>query len=212
MAKNGKHRDMSNHTLSKIESLEKQLMELMAELATARAAAEPTEVENYTFNTVEGEVTLLELFQGRDKLIAIHNMGQACRYCTLWADGFNGFVPHLEDAASFVVLSKDEPELQRRFANSRGWRFRMASHRGTRYLKEQGLQQGNHPGVVAYGRQGDKIVRLNSAHFGPGDIFCSMWSLLSLVGLDAGSWTPQYSYWSRPAAKQMEDGGQNLPS
>ncbi len=57
-------------------------------------------------------------------------MGQGCRYCTVWADGFIGFLPHLENAMSVVLLSKDPPELQRRFANERGWRFRLASHDG----------------------------------------------------------------------------------
>ena len=78
------------------------------------------------FETLDGERSLLDLFAGRDKLLAIHNMGQGCRYCTLWADGINPFLPHLEAAMSVVLLSKDPPETQRRFANSRGWRFRTA--------------------------------------------------------------------------------------
>ena len=48
--------------------------------------------------TLAGETTLLDLFGDRDTLLAIHNMGQGCRYCTLWADGFNGLLPHLESA------------------------------------------------------------------------------------------------------------------
>jgi predicted dithiol-disulfide oxidoreductase (DUF899 family) len=194
-----------------VEDLEKQIFELMGELAQARATAQPEEVPDYSFETTDGTVTLSQLFGDRDKLIAVHNMGQGCRYCTLWADGFNGFVPHLEDAASFVVLSKDAPAVQRRFANERGWRFRMASHGGGKYLTEQGVQgEGNHPGVVCYEKRDGKIFKLNKSNFGPGDTFCSMWSLLSLIGLDATSWTPQYSYWKRP--KTMCDGGQNLKS
>ncbi len=193
-----------------VQELEQQVGELMVELAAARAKVDPIEVEDYSFKTCEGEVSLSDFFGDSDKLIAIHNMGQGCRYCTLWGDGFNGFVPHLENAAGFVVLSKDPPELQRRFANARGWRFRMASHEGGKYLKEQGLGGGtNQPGVVCYSRKDGKIYRVSSSHFGPGDIFCSMWSLLSLVGLDASSWTPQFNYWARP--KKMDDGGENLP-
>lgn len=191
-----------------VEELEKQIGELMVELAAARANADTREVPNYTFQTADGQVTLSELFGDHDKLIAIHNMGQGCRYCTLWADGFNGFVPHLENAAGFVLLSKDAPDVQRQFANERGWRFRMASHQGSDYLKEQGHDGANHPGVVCYQRKDGKIHRISSSNFGPGDIFCSMWSLLSLVGLDANTWTPQFSYWERP--KVMCDGGKNL--
>jgi len=92
-----------------------------------------TEVRNYTLTTIEGEVSLLDMFGVRDKLLLIHNMGQGCRYCTLWADGFNGFLPHLESIMSVVLVSKDPPEVQRNFANSRGWRFRLASHGGGEY-------------------------------------------------------------------------------
>ena len=42
-----------------------------------------------------------------DRLLMIHNMGEACRYCTLWADGFNGFLPHLEDALSAAFPRED---------------------------------------------------------------------------------------------------------
>jgi predicted dithiol-disulfide oxidoreductase (DUF899 family) len=139
-------------------------------------------------------------------------MGQACRYCTLWADGLNGFLPHLEDRFSVVLLSKDSPELQQRFAHSRGWRFRMASHGDGAYNLEQSVMPGtaNYPGIVCYQREGGKILRKNSTVWGPGDQFCSIWPILSLAGIGEDNWTPQYSYWQRPDAEQMEDGGQNL--
>jgi predicted dithiol-disulfide oxidoreductase (DUF899 family) len=54
------------------------------------------EVPNYSFATESGEATLSDLFAGNDKLLAIHNMVQGCRYRTLWGDGFNDFLPHLE--------------------------------------------------------------------------------------------------------------------
>ena len=137
-------------------------------------------------------------------------MGQACRYCTVWADGFNGFLPHLESVISVLLLSKDSPEVQRRFANSRGWRFRLASHSGGDYIREQTVVDGqeNYPGAVVYKRQGDKILRYNACVFGPGDLYCSLWSLLALAGMGAEDWTPQYSYWRRPEV--LEDGGENV--
>ena len=64
------------------------------------------------------------------------------------------------------------------------------------------------PGAVVYERDGDKIYRKNAGAFGPGDIFCSMWSLLGLAGRGAADWTPQYSYWRRP--DKLDDGGENL--
>ncbi|NNF15150.1 MAG: DUF899 family protein [Gammaproteobacteria bacterium] len=198
---------MSAHA---IQDLEKQIYDLTLELNKLRQSNPRQAVKNYTFDTVDGQVTLLDLFAGKDQLLAVHNMGQGCRYCTLWGDGFNPFLPHLESAMSVVMLSKDDPQLQRRFANSRGWRFRMASHGGRAYIKEQTVSAGseNYPGAVCYEREGNDIYRKNSCVFGPGDLYCSMWGLLALAGLDESSWTPQYNYWLAP--KKLDDGGDNI--
>jgi predicted dithiol-disulfide oxidoreductase (DUF899 family) len=195
---------------NEIQKLEAEMMKMGEKLAELRKESKPTPVKNYTFDTENGKTTLLELFGDKEVLFAIHNMGQGCRYCTTWADGFNGFVSHLEDKFSLVLLSKDAPELQRRFANSRGWRFRTASHGGQEYMKEQSVQPdgSNAPGIVVYTRKGKEIFRKNASPFGPGDEFCSIWPLLSLAGFNGESWTPQYNYWQKP--QKMDDGGNNV--
>lgn len=195
---------------NEIRDIEKQIYDLNLKLTSLRKTNPGKPVPNYSFTTLEGEATLLDLFGEEDKLLVIHNMGQGCRYCTLWADGFNGFLPHLESAMSVVLVSKDNPELQRKFANSRGWRFRLASHGGGDYIQEQTVTEGstNSPGAVFYSREGDKIYRKNSAEFGPGDIFCSMWGLLGLAGMGEEEWTPQYNYWKQPL--KLDDGGLNV--
>jgi predicted dithiol-disulfide oxidoreductase (DUF899 family) len=195
---------------NEIQKLEDEIGELSQKLLKARRAAPLQEIKNYTLHDLTGEVSLAELFAGKEKMIVIHNMGQGCRYCTLWADGFNSFVPHLEDKFSLVLMSKDAPELQRKFANSRGWRFRMVSHSGGEYIKEQTVTAGkdNDAGIVYYEKKGDKIFRKTSSKFGPGDQFCSMWHILSMAGFGEEEWTPQYNYWTRP--QKMDDGGNNL--
>jgi len=195
---------------NEIKDIEQQIYALNTRLTELRRASEATQVPNYTFQTMEGEVTLLELFGEHDKLLMIHNMGQGCRYCMLWADGFNGFLPHLESTLSVALVSKDAPDVQRRFANSRGWRFRLASHGGGAYIQEQTVTEGgsNSPGAVVYERVGDEIFRKNSSEFGPGDIYCSMWSLLGLAGMGEEDWTPQYNYWKQPL--KLDDGGLNV--
>ncbi len=196
---------------TEIPELEKQIFELTAKLNELRKASAGDEVRDYEFSTIDGATSLLKMFGDKQQLLLIHNMGQGCRYCTLWADGFNGFLQHLESVMSVVLVSKDPPELQRQFANSRDWRFRLASHGGGKYISEQTVMDGaeNTPGAVVYERDGDKITRKNSCIFGPGDIYCSMWGLLGLAGLGADNWTPQYAYWKRP--EKMDDGGENLP-
>ncbi len=197
-----------------IAALEMELYEKTLKLAKLRSESKDpgVEVQNYKFSTLTGEVSLLELFAGKQFLYLIHNMGQACRYCTLWADGINPFLPHLEDRCAVVLVALDRPAVPQGFANDRGWRFRMASHGGGAYISEQTVMPGsdNMPGVVVYRRDGNKIFKKRSAIFGPGDLYCSIWNLLGLAGVTEATWTPQYSYWRQPSKKQMEDGGKDL--
>lgn len=195
---------------NEIQKIEEQIVELTARLHKLQKNNPPVEVENYEFKTEFGTTTLFELFGDKDKLLAIHNMGQGCRYCMLWADGFNGFVPHLESTMSVVLVSKDPPKLQRKFANTRGWRFKLASHEGGPYITEQTVyaDDGNAAGAVVYERKDGKIYRKNASFFGEGDLYCSMWSLLGLAGISDEEWTPQYRYWQRP--EQMDDGGKDV--
>ena len=201
---------MSEAVAEEIAGLEAKIYELSNQLEALKKDYVGPEVRDYTFATQAGEVRLSDLFGDRDRLLVIHNMGQGCRYCTLWADGFNGLLPHLENAVSVVLVSKDDPETQRRFANSRGWRFRLASHGGGDYITEQTVMEGaaNMPGAVVYERREGKIRRRNAAVFGPGDRYCAAWSLLGLAGIGEAEWTPQFSYWKRPA--QLDDGGKNV--
>ncbi len=195
---------------SEADRLEQEIMEKALTLAALRKAETPTEVGDYVFQTLGGDTTLSALFAGRDRLLVIHNMGQGCRYCTLWADGLNGVVLHLEDAMAVALVSKDPPETQRRLAQDRGWRFRMASHGGGAYMVEQCKMAGydNCPGAAVYERRDGKIHRRGRAAFGPGDLYSPIWHLLALGGLGEADWTPQFHYWRRP--QKMEDGGANL--
>ncbi len=194
----------------RIHELEMKLYEQTLELNELRKQASLTEVPNYEFETQAGRASLLDLFGDQDKLLMIHNMGQACRYCTLWGDGFNGLVDHLESAMAVVLVSKDSPATQRQFANSRGWRFRLASHGGGNYITEQSAQQGssNMPGAVVYQRQDGKIFRRGASVFGPGDLYSPMWNLLGLAGMTEADWMPQFRYWLQPG--KLEDGGENV--
>lgn len=196
--------------MSEADDLEAEIMEKALKLASLRRAEPAVEIDDYALETLTGPTRLSALFGDQEKLLVIHNMGQACRYCTLWADGLNGLVPHLEDAMAVALFSKDSPETQRRLAQDRGWRFRMASHGGGDYMKEQCDMQGygNCPGAVVYERRGEKIFRRARTGFGPGDLYSPIWHLLALAGVGQDEWTPQFHYWRRPQA--MEDGGANL--
>ncbi|MEM8950762.1 MAG: DUF899 family protein [Pseudomonadota bacterium] len=196
--------------MTEAERLEQEIMEKSQQLAALRQAEADIEVGDYRFRTLDGEVTLSSLFGGRERLLMIHNMGQGCRYCTLWADGINGVLDHLEDAMAVALVSKDPPETQRRIALDRGWRFRIASHGGGAYMAEQCSAGGhaNYPGAAVYQQKDGKIIRRGRTAFGPGDLYSPVWHFLALAGLGEQDWTPQFHYWRRP--DQLDDGGQNL--
>ena len=198
-----------NHT-EEIQALEMEAVALANRLEKLRRENTPVPVKDYSFETLTGPTNLLTLFADKDKLLMIHNMGDACRWCTSWADGLNAALPHLEDSFSVVLVSKNDPLAQRRFALERGWNFRMASHGGGEYAIEQTVTPGepDMPGIVCYERKEGAIFRKNASEFGPGDFFNPLFHVVTLAGIGLEEFTPQFSYWKRP--ERMEDGGQNL--
>ena len=123
----------------KLACYRQQIADLRGKMRELQQSVEPEEVADYEFSTSEGKVRLSELFGDKEYLFVIHNMGAGCRYCTLWADGFNGLLPHLENRAAFVVASPDEPAAQQRFRTARGWQFRMVSQRDTSFARDIGF-------------------------------------------------------------------------
>lgn len=178
-----------------IRNIETEIGRLREELAKARAAADPTPVSNYTFQTRSGPVALSELFGEREDLLIIHNMGRSCPYCTLWADGFSGYLRHLEQRAAFVLVSPDAPEVQMEVSAERGWQFRMAQDATRDFSRAMGVyteKEGWWPGVSGFHRQDDgTIVRTGFTVFGPGDDFCLVWPMFELLAGGANGWEPR---------------------
>ena len=173
----------------KLEDYRRQIAEIRERMRETLATVEPQPVADYEFTNTEGPVRLSHLFGEHEDLILIHNMGVACSYCTLWADGYNGIHPHVLTRAAFAVSSPDRPAVQKRFSDSRGWRFPMVSHEGTRFAADMGYvsaQGGWTPGVSVFRREGEAIVRVSNTHFSPGDDFCSLWHFFDLLPGGAG--------------------------
>jgi predicted dithiol-disulfide oxidoreductase (DUF899 family) len=174
-----------------------QIADIRKKMRDIQATAEPEVVSDYTFATPDGTTNLTDLFGVKNELFVIHNMGASCPYCTLWADGYNGIYEHLANRAAFVVCSPDPPDVQRRFADSRGWRFPMVSHAGTgfaadmRYRSETG---GWLPGLSVFRRESDRIVRVADTGLCPGDDFCSLWHFLDMLPEGADGWEPKFRY------------------
>ncbi len=179
-------------------AIHEQIVELQKRRREIFAASEGTPVQDYSFKNWDGsEVKLSQLFGDRDELILVHNMGRSCTYCTLWADGFNGVWPHLNNRAAFVVVSPDEPTVQAEFAKSRNWGFPMASCEGTSFTKDMDMGEpgGFWPGISAFTKEADgSIRRRSSTYLGPGDAYCSVWHIFDMLPKGENDWNPKYKY------------------
>jgi predicted dithiol-disulfide oxidoreductase (DUF899 family) len=182
---------------ARLAEYRRQIAEIRDKMRQARAVAEPEEVPDYVFANANGAVQLSELFADKQDLIVIHNMGASCPHCTLWADGFNGIYNHLANRAAFVVSSPDTPDIQSKFAASRGWRFPMVSHRDTTFATDMGYgsaEGGWLPGVSVFRREGSRNLRVADSGFASGDDFCSLWHIFDLLPGGAGDWEARYRY------------------
>lgn len=187
-------------TKSALEAKRAQISSIRDEMRALQAEVEPQAVDDYELSGWDGPVRLSQLFGGKTNLILIHNMGRGCSSCTMWADGFNGVYDHLASRAAFVVASPDPVEVQKEFAAGRGWRFPMVSHAGTNFALELGYrrpdasQGGYQPGVSAFRKEGNRILRMSDTELGPLDDFCVYYHLMEMIpGGDAG-FTPKFSY------------------
>ncbi|MFO0827195.1 MAG: DUF899 family protein [Phycisphaerales bacterium] len=184
---------------TEVRAIEAEIETLKKRLSEARRRATPELVTDLALVARNGAPTSLsKLFGGRRDLLAVHNMGRRCVYCTLWADGFTGLWPHIDDRTAFVLVSEDEPAVLDEFARSRGWTFPVASMHGTDFATALGVAyEGTHqqPGVSAFHRRDDgSIVRTGYASFGPGDDFCAVWPMFDLLAGGASEWSPKFKY------------------
>jgi predicted dithiol-disulfide oxidoreductase (DUF899 family) len=184
-------------TTGQLAGYRQQIDALRVKMRELQASVEPEEVADYALIGRDGPVKLSALFGDRDTLIVIHNMGKTCPACTMWADGYNGLLAHLQSRAAFVITSPDDPETQAAFAASRGWRFRMVSHQGSDIAADMGYRSekgGWLPGISVFQREGDRIVRVSDQQLGPGDDFCSVWHFLDMLPQGRDGWRPRFSY------------------
>jgi predicted dithiol-disulfide oxidoreductase (DUF899 family) len=183
-------------TTARLNEYRREIAGLRDKMRALQASVEPEAVADYKLTGPDGPTRLSELFGGKDTLFVIHNMGRSCPNCTMWADGFNGVLLHLEDRAAFVVASPDDPAIQAAFAASRGWRFRMVSHRGSDFAADMGYrgEEGWLPGVSVFRKDGGRILRVSDQRLEPGDDLCTVWHLFDMIPEGPAGWRAKFSY------------------
>jgi predicted dithiol-disulfide oxidoreductase (DUF899 family) len=180
----------------RLNDLRSQITAIRAEMRKTQQSIEPEEVADHVFQTPGGETRLSQLFGEKTHLFVVHNMGTACAYCTMWADGYNGIYNHLADRAAFVIASPDKPAQQRQFAESRGWRFPMVSDAGSAFASAMGYAKDGRPmpGISVFQREGARIVRVSDTSKGPYDDFCAAWHMFDMLPEGAAGWQPKFRY------------------
>lgn len=181
-----------------ILQLEEEIFAKQKELTELRRTAPATEVSDYIFKDKNGiEKKLSELFDEKNEIMIVHNMGRGCSYCTLWADEFNGVAHHLHNRLPFFISSPDDVSVMKEFAESRNWKLNMLSTKENSFKKDMGFENAEAkplPGVSVFVKRDGKIYHTAKTKFGPGDLFCGTWHLLDLLPNGANGWGPKKNY------------------
>lgn len=189
---------MNETIYQQIEAAQKEMDLAREKVIALRKQLEPEPVNDYTLTDTEGQPVLLSsLFGKGDELLVIHNMGKKCSYCTLWADGLNSVSAHINDRVPMVLISPDEPAVQKEFAEGRGWSLRTLSAQGSSFIADMGFepQPKNYwPGVSAFIKKDGKMFRVAKDTFGPGDLYSNVWHLFDLLPKGSNEWSPKYKY------------------
>jgi predicted dithiol-disulfide oxidoreductase (DUF899 family) len=123
------------------EELRQAEVELMRQrekvAALRRTLPQGAAVDDYEFlegprqlkdgDTPITRIRLSELFSAPHRALVVQHVmyrkrqTSSCPMCTLWVDGLDGVVPHIERNVDFVVASAAEPAALRSHARARGW-------------------------------------------------------------------------------------------
>jgi predicted dithiol-disulfide oxidoreductase (DUF899 family) len=139
---------------------EKELTRRSDELARRRRELPWVRIEKeYRFETDEGSASLQDLFRGRSQLLVYHFMygpeyTAGCPSCSAIADGFNGFVVHLENHdVAFTAVSRAPLEKLQAYKQRMGWSFPWASSFGSDFnydLQVSFTEEQQQSGVVEH--------------------------------------------------------------
>ena len=96
--------------------------------------------KDYRFETEEGAASLRDLFRGCSQLVVQHIMFPGCPSCSSVADGYNGFVIHLENHdVAFTAVSRYPVGELAAFKERMGWSFSWVSSLGSDFNFDFGV-------------------------------------------------------------------------
>jgi len=129
-----------------------------------------------------------------------------CPACTMWADGYDAVVPHLEQRVNFAVLVAGDVAAFRAFGRGRGWRhLRLVGAENSSLKADLGFETadgGQEPGVSVFrlGENGQTYhfysggAMFGDENFRGMDLLTPVWNFLDLTPEGRGDWSPSLSY------------------
>ena len=137
---------------------EKELTRLRDELNTERRCLPMVEItKEYTFDGPDGEVGLVDLFEGRPQLIVYHFMfdpswEDGCPSCTAGTDEISpGFLEHLRTRdTSYAMVSRAPLAKLQRWKAKRSWDLPWYSSFGSDFNVDFGVTIDESVGAAAY--------------------------------------------------------------
>jgi len=184
---------------------------LRRNLPTDTPIAEDYELKEVTGDTVR-TVRLSELFEPNfSSLIVYHfmwaeNDPTPCPMCTMWTDGYDAVFPHVSQNTPLVIVTKQNPEKTRTFANERNWgNLRILSSSNTSFNKDFGMEiesGAQLPGLSIFLKSRKNIVRhfytvsaiMGDDNYRGLDLLTPVWNMLDLLPEGRGDWFPSLDY------------------
>jgi predicted dithiol-disulfide oxidoreductase (DUF899 family) len=173
---------------------EKELTRRSDELARLRQQLPWVRIEkDYRFETDAGSAPLGDLFAGRSQLLVYHFMfgpeyAAGCPVCSTIADGFNGFVVHLENHdVTMMAVSRARIAAIQAYKRRMGWSFPWVSSFGSEFNFDFNVsftEEQQREGVVDYNfRSMDVTPVLEAGGEGP------VAEVAAMTGTDAATYT-----------------------
>jgi predicted dithiol-disulfide oxidoreductase (DUF899 family) len=186
---------------------EKELTRRSDELARQRRQLPWVRVdEDYHFDTDEGSASLADLFGGNSQLLVYHFMlgpeyTAGCPACSAIADGFNGFVVHLENHdVTMTAISRAPIAKIQDYKRRMGWSFPWASSLGSDFNFDFNVsftEEQQREGTVEYNYRSLDVKPVLEAGNGP------LAEIAATVGTDAATYAREAPGMS---AFALEDG------
>ncbi len=131
----------------------------------------------YTFDTVDGERTLRDLFDGRSQLIVAHFMygpdwDAGCPSCSFWADSVSGTIAHLNHRdTSYVNVSNASLDTLLAYRERMGWDIPWVSAAGTTFQADFGVAGADTYNYVAQDQPNPELPGISTFVLEDGEAF-----------------------------------------